>query len=617
MKICPVCNFENPEDNKYCDECGFDLTKVVISSVDSDKEREEISTSGNEDTDKFPVITEDMIKQNSETADYRTRKLPPLTEPPLGEEEIQQPKKIKDILKKRYKIIEQITSPSPSFELYKAQELKQADNFYLIRRYIDLKEGFEGKKHPSFHEFEMLQTLEHPNIIRVIDHFEEDDELYLVTEFGVAFTSQFDKPTSKQVIDLSFRICKALEYLYQKAIVHLDIREQNILISEEGEIKLAGFTRARHLSETMGVKGAFTEGYSPPELCGLNPSPVDHRSDTFSLGATMYYLLSNDDPSLQGISPIFSTISGISPEIQGIIAKAMAQDMTRRYQTAGEFKEALLPLLAKLRMSFPFTLNIGRSSDVGKRRKINEDSLLTLELSSVEQSAIYLQGLYLVADGMGGESAGEVASSLVIRVVSEYLRSNIFFSEGKLLSDEIIKDKISEAIHRADQAISSYVSDHPETKGMGSTIVLALLLGDTIYIAHVGDSRAYLIKEDGIERLTVDHSLMARLISIGQVTEEEARSHTRRGEIYKAISGKSDVEPDLNKVKLEAGDQILLCSDGLNSMIRDEEIKEIILTSLDPQGACEKLIAAANREGGEDNVTIVLLRFGDRGVNEG
>ncbi len=246
---------------------------------------------------------------------------------------------------------------------------------------------------------------------------------------------------------------------------------------------------------------------------------------------------------------------------------------------------------------------VGVCTDVGLRRALNEDSSLVLDLGGGPGGP----AVYVVADGMGGYDAGEVASGLAVQIVAELAREAIASSEkpgegdGGEQARLWLRHWVSEAnhaVHEARQAASSE---------MGTTLVAALVIGATATIANVGDSRCYHVGPHGIRRVTVDHSLVERLVSAGQITRAEADGHPQRNVIYRAIGDRAEVEVDLYEQLLAAGEALLLCSDGLCGMVPDERIYEIWTSAATPQQACDRLVTAANEAGGEDNITVVIV----------
>jgi len=225
-------------------------------------------------------------------------------------------------------------------------------------------------------------------------------------------------------------------------------------------------------------------------------------------------------------------------------------------------------------------------TDTGRRRRRNEDSF------------VLDPPLFAVADGMGGAQAGEVASRLAAAAFREY-------HEADSLAPE---ERVEALVQEANRRIYARSREDANATGMGTTVTAALLEGDSVAIGHVGDSRAYRIRGDRLEQLTQDHSLVADLMRSGRLTQEEADAHPQRSVITRALGTDPEVDVDTLAVGLEPGDVFLLCSDGLTTMVPDEEILRIVHESGSLEGAAKALVKAANKRGGEDNVTVVLFR---------
>jgi len=239
-------------------------------------------------------------------------------------------------------------------------------------------------------------------------------------------------------------------------------------------------------------------------------------------------------------------------------------------------------------------------SDVGRCREINQDQLLIdPELE-----------LYAVADGMGGHAAGEVASQLAIESLSEAM--GLERHPGPVTPDEAAR-RLEQAFHEGNRKICESVLARGEWRGMGTTIVALLAIGEEAVIGHVGDSRAYLLRDGALSRLTSDHSWVNEQVKLGLMTDAEAHRHPMRNIVTRALGNRADLQVELTRAKLNHGDVVLLCSDGLNSMLSDDEIRETLSRhSDDPEAACQALVDHANQKGGEDNITVVVVRIPPR-----
>jgi protein phosphatase len=213
----------------------------------------------------------------------------------------------------------------------------------------------------------------------------------------------------------------------------------------------------------------------------------------------------------------------------------------------------------------------------------------------------------MVADGMGGAAAGEVASEMATKLVYEHLMNEWIKDEEN--TPQQFAYRLKEAVERANQHIHQYAKDHPEHRGMGTTTTAVGVLGGHVYLTQVGDSRAYLIRNGSAIQLTKDQSLMQRLVDAGELTEEEAEKSERRNIILQALGPDPKVRVDLTHQDVRKGDAIVLCSDGLSGQVRKDEIARVVSSTPELVDACAALIALANQRGGPDNITVIIARL--------
>lgn len=241
-------------------------------------------------------------------------------------------------------------------------------------------------------------------------------------------------------------------------------------------------------------------------------------------------------------------------------------------------------------------MEIGVCSDVGRIREVNQDSYYYSEDSKFP--------LYVVADGMGGHNAGEIASSMAIEAIKE-----TFIQKKDALENNRIEIPlfINEVLVKANENVLNQAVRVEAYKGMGTTTTMLYLHENIAYIGHLGDSRAYLLSDDRIIQLTQDHSLVAELVRKGSISEEEAANHPQKNIITRALGTQKEVKIDILTRDVKKNDFILLCTDGLTNMVSEEKMKETILMSDSVQEACERLIDLANESGGLDNTTVMII----------
>lgn len=237
------------------------------------------------------------------------------------------------------------------------------------------------------------------------------------------------------------------------------------------------------------------------------------------------------------------------------------------------------------------SLGIGVKTDVGRVREANEDSYYVDE------------PFFVVADGMGGHLAGDVASATAIEIIQT--------KRDEARSDD--PETLAAIVREANRAIWGKSAGDPQLRGMGTTCTLLLLEGSTGQIAHVGDSRAYLFRDGELSQLTEDHTLVGRMVREGKLDADEAERHPQRSIITRALGVDEDVQVDVLSVEVADGDRLLLCSDGLSSMIGSDQIKEVLAAGDDAQPTADRLVESAIEAGGEDNVTVVVIDVGAEG----
>jgi len=244
---------------------------------------------------------------------------------------------------------------------------------------------------------------------------------------------------------------------------------------------------------------------------------------------------------------------------------------------------------------------------VGKQRELNEDSLLAITSTMAGNSGNLPFGLYIIADGMGGHQFGEVASNAAIRTVAGYVlrkfHSYLFQIKTDTM-DESFQEIMLAAVSEAQRAIQR------EAPGSGTTLTAALVLGQQITVAHVGDSRAYFVYPDGrIEAITRDHSLVKRLEELGHISPEEAENYPHRNVLYRALGQGEILEPDIFTVAFPQPAYLMICSDGLWGVVSEQDLVRSINEAPNLQRACQNLVTAANTAGGPDNISVVLAQL--------
>lgn len=239
-------------------------------------------------------------------------------------------------------------------------------------------------------------------------------------------------------------------------------------------------------------------------------------------------------------------------------------------------------------------MQYGAVTDIGKVRKINEDNYYVCHKSPFPYA--------VVADGMGGHEAGEVASAMVVDIIRGYLKQNLSEELDYVEAGEVIRH----AFISANNIVFEYAKNHYKVMGMGTTATLAMIYGGKVIAAHVGDSRAYMINDKNITQITKDHSYVQELVSRGEITPEMAKHHPKKNFITRAMGAEETVKVDII-IKNYRGEKVALCSDGLTNFVEDEEIKKYLNDKGTLQEAAQALVDLANERGGGDNITIAVL----------
>ena len=252
------------------------------------------------------------------------------------------------------------------------------------------------------------------------------------------------------------------------------------------------------------------------------------------------------------------------------------------------------------------SLTFGSKTDVGRRRRTNQDSFVVVRGDALNGE---LDALFVVADGMGGRLGGEVASEIVARTLPESVGAHLAARAGARTPVDASL-LLEEAIAEAHRRVRARQAEEPQLSAMGTTCVAAILDANLLTVANVGDSRAYLLRDGTLKQLTRDHSSVWEQVTAGSMTAEEARTSRFRNQITRAVGSEVNARPETETFELREGDSVLLCSDGLSSELAHDDIARLLAGAVDPQAACDALVAAALDAGGRDNVTAVVLRFG-------
>ncbi|MCI0475603.1 MAG: Stp1/IreP family PP2C-type Ser/Thr phosphatase [Anaerolineales bacterium] len=466
------------------------------------------------------------------------------------------------VVHKRFEVL-QVLEASPHLNTYLAMDASTSRQCALLES--------DDPQHYQAEKLLAASNLRHPALIEIYDacqiKYGDHTRAYLAQEQPLSPIAP-GNARAMTVLQWGAQLADALAHLHDKQIAHGDIQPAHLYLSNH-QIKLGGFTQLAEFSAERGAQ------------------------DVQQLAQTLQQL---------AIPP-----GQDAPAFASKVAQVIARALDQHYRDARAFQFDLQQVLDTLRHPSKITTLVGRLSDVGLRREVDEDALLTAEIVQFMQAGYQTIGLYAVADGMGGASAGEVASKIVTETIAREVTHKILAPHFAAPPAELdYANLLRAAIEQANaDVLAERTRAHTD---MGSTVVAALVAGTHAHIANVGDSRAYLITRDQITKLTKDHSLVQALADGGAISEEDARTHPQRNYILRNVGDKPQIAVDLYHVPIEPGQSLLLCCDGLWEMIRDEQIRQIVNRHANPQDACRELIQTANENGGDDNITCVLVR---------
>lgn len=563
------------------------------------------------------------------------------------------PLEIGFLLNGRYEINESVKSHIGGINCYLALDKESERDVFIKEASMLEDEQLVEPKEVNEHEIEIgeefehlqreraiLEELNYPTIVEVLDYFEcEAEELgvchrggraYLVEEYFDGYTLREAWPrediSTVQRIDWLIQLCQGLAKVHATGTLFNAINPDRLRVSNENRLMLTDFSSAVKLP----IKPEHRQGidfYAAPELA-VAPETTDTRADLFSLGVMWSELLLGrpltdedfENPFI--LKSLHENIPNLHPSIYRLLLKLTNYNPDLRFSAASSRQPIISPdsrdgcahlqndLLQLKQQYIQSSLVIGSQTNTGLYREANEDNLWVQNLSYSTVDGYVTLGLFMVADGMGGANAGEVASELVVETIANSLLPELITLREQVNDNhsEILLQNIADAIGQANREIYTQAEQTLQLHGMGSTVTLTAVVGMQVYVGHVGDSRLYLINKEGIHQKTTDHSIVNRLLSLGLITPEEAETHPQRNVITKAVGARQNIEPDTFSFSIEQEDSLLICSDGLTAHLDDSEIYEIILDTDSPQQACDCLVNRANLSGGKDNITVIVIQ---------
>ncbi len=558
---CPTCGSENAPDSRFCEDCGAQL-----------------------------AVSQDGMVAVA------------LQEGPLAPGRV---------LQERWRVDELLEEGR--INRYRAADLQSDEQPALLLECSD--PSLLGAQH------DLVRSLEEPSIWTGSQRFEEEGRLYLAgplpgrTRFEQEIAGE---PSPERVARVGVEVSRALAALHQHGLLHLALQPSRIWVGDQAVLDpFERLCRAQTPDESYSV----TPGYSSPEAYGMQGGMLDPRSDLFSLGAVLHFALSRQRPDLESRESFFSFPRLGGGKIGEVVMRAVSKAPADRFASAGEMLHALEDCLAdpsEAPAASPVVAGyeISMKTDIGCVRSINQDACAEVQFVVWEKDVPTRAHLVVVADGMGGEAEGDKAASLAVRslareVLTSVLHFQVAGETNRLLpTDPIERARVllERGIETANRSIHDYAELDMSRRGMGCTMTAVLLVGDTAVLGHVGDTRGYRFRGPELDLVTTDHSLVGRLVQMGQMSREEARHSPQRSIIYRALGTNPEVEVDLYERRLAAGDYLMICSDGVWEYYQDEELSEFFASGPNAAEAADWLVATCLERGADDNATCAVIR---------
>lgn len=472
----------------------------------------------------------------------------------------------------------------------------------------------------------LSQSVTHPAYYRAREGFADGGRVYLLypdeqlKPFVAHGQGAMPEP---QALNVAIQICQAISYLHNRGMRVNDICPDSLAYGADGRVKLLSLDYISNDNELQSAP-ILNDGYTAPEI--YRARSVDKRADIFSAGCVLYNCLTGEriecETWREEAGPTrYYPPHVISPELEQVLRRALAFRPADRWPGVDQFKAELLKLNSRLEV------RSGCLTHVGMVRELNEDSVMALEFFQDSQVAPSRHYLYVVSDGMGGAAAGEIASAIAVAAIQDYVETGVIqrsvgppaqsaTSETAAMvsadagkSARPLEELLQGALEQANRKVVEYQTTHPELRGMGATAVSALVAPPDAAIAWVGDSRAYLYDSGKLRQLSKDHSLVQRLVEIGQITAEQARYHEHKNVITRSLGARVNgpAGAEARKLRLKRGDRLMLCSDGLIAHVEDSAIAEVLARQKDPVAASLELVVAANAGGGTDNISVIVI----------
>lgn len=594
--ICQICEHENDPDQRFCDECGVELQPANEDAAQAPS------------SPVLPTDTTIKTEEGLEIAVTGTLSLGRLHRYSclLGED------------KQPGMLLEE----APSAPGFLSGRLAAAD---------------------ALAEVEGLWRPEH--------RFSQNEKSYacgpVPTAPTLAERVHRDGPLdSTQVRRLAVSLGQLLEKLHDKSYLMRSFQPSRLWWDGESELTVDNLDRMVGF-QAAGEDFQVVNGFSPPEAYGVGGSPLGVPGDLYSVGAILHFAAAGAKTDLESRENFFSfgplPVLG-DAVLEAAISRLTAKNVGGRFGSAGELLEFLkqealptpaptpAPVPTAAPSSAPGTsadpsspeaaqpgeacwYDVYLQSHVGCVRSINQDACLQMRFTAIEKSVSHEAHLVVMIDGMGGEAEGDKAASLALRTIAQDVVGSMLTLRDQRATSPLLPESardrnklvLERALKKANRTIFEYAEREVYRRGMGCTITACLFEPDEVTIAHVGDTRAYLWREGALRRLTTDHSLVGRLVEMGQLTEEEARNSPQRSIIYRAMGTNPDVEVDLYHQSLQPGDRLVVSSDGVWEYFMNQELEQLMGQGDSPAPIANRLVDICLSRGADDNATVAVV----------
>jgi protein phosphatase len=480
-------------------------------------------------------------------------------------------------------------------------------------------------------EKSLIEKVNHPALPKVIDQFTEGEYDYLVEEVptGQALWDAWDDPAASNEKRYPYLIqtAEVMQALHKAGAMLESIRPDYIVVTPEGQARLNDLSELLPLPlpASPPLRASL---YTAPELV-LDADKADPRGNLYSFGAMIYSLfmgreLTDMDFDRGSPKPFLPRFPDLHPAFGRLVSKTFVREIELRFPTdesaktdATGFTELIKTLDTCRRTLDDVRMEIAAWTTIGMIRTGNEDAYAYLHSCESRIDDTNESSLLLLADGMGGYDAGEVAAALCIQTLRKLILQNKMFatltgatpSEQAPFELDACKKVIYEALKETNKTVFNAPNQGIGRRGMGCTAEVVYVNGRNVIVGHIGDSRCYHLHDSNIVQLTRDQTLVNRLVELGQITAEEAENHPRKNELQQAVGGRASVEPAIYHGEMKSGDWVLVCSDGLTNHITADELKQMMhYEAGSAEIAARRLVNFANIRGATDNSTVIVLR---------